>query len=373
MGLFKGTQEQYHGLNSFTVTGSPTNTFTLDFPTLPTSSSLFNVYITGTVNGVTSTSRALIAVHSVAITSYTASTGVLVLNTNIPVGVSVEVIITNPNLGNYQYIKLEDLVNNFIVGYTGEDKIINRAKRTDVVFHAKRGIQEFSYDTFRSTKSQELEVPPTLVMELPPDYVNYVKIMWVDNAGVFRPLVPTKHTGNPTELSQDEDYEYIFNNDGTYLSNPKSTTLTRREANDDYLRNNNDPEYDTDIHDINEGRRYGMDTSLASINGDYFIDYNTGKIHFSSNLTNKVVVLQYISDGLGTDAEMIVHKFAEEAIYKHIAHAILATKINIPEFLVARYKKERRAAIRTAKLRLSNLKAEELTSVMRGKSKQIKH
>lgn len=372
MGLFKGTQEQYHGLNSFTATSSQTN-FTLDFPTLPSSSSLFNVYLTGTHGGVTSTTRALLSTFGgAAITSYNATTGVLVLPA-MAAGTSVEVIITNPDLGNYQYIKLEDLVNNFIVGYTGEDKIINKAKRTDVVFHAKRGIQEFNYDTFRSTKSQELEVPPTLVMELPPDYVNYVKIMWVDNAGVFRPLVPTKHTGNPTELSQDGDYEYLFNSDGSYISNPKSTTLTRREANDDYLKNNNDPQYDTDIHDINEGRRYGMDTSLASINGDYFIDYKTGKIHFSSNMTNKVIVLQYISDGLGTDAEMIVHKFAEEAVYKHIAHAILATKINIPEYLVARYKKERRAAIRTAKLRLSNLKAEELTSVMRGKSKQIKH
>ena len=64
---------------------------------------------------------------------------------------------------------------------------------------------------------------------------------------------------------------------------------------------------------------------------------------------------------------------AEEALYKHMAYAILTTKTNIPEFIINRYKRERRAAIRTAKLRLSNLKAEELTQVMRNKSKQIKH
>ena len=45
----------------------------------------------------------------------------------------------------------------------------------------------------------------------------------------------------------------------------------------------------------------------------------------------------------------------------------------MPEYLVARFKKERFAAVRQAKLRLSNLKIEELTQVMRGKSKQIKH
>jgi hypothetical protein len=41
--------------------------------------------------------------------------------------------------------------------------------------------------------------------------------------------------------------------------------------------------------------------------------------------------------------------------------------------LINRFKKERFAAIRTAKLRLSNLKLEELTQILRGKSKQIKH
>jgi hypothetical protein len=80
-----------------------------------------------------------------------------------------------------------------------------------------------------------------------------------------------------------------------------------------------------------------------------------------------------VSDSLGTDAEMIVHKFAEEAMYKWIAHAILSTKFDTPETLVQRYKRERFAAIRNAKLRLSNLKIGELTQVMRGKSKHIKH
>ena len=85
------------------------------------------------------------------------------------------------------------------------------------------------------------------------------------------------------------------------------------------------------------------------------------------------MILDYISDSLGTDGEMQVHKFAEEAMYKHIAHAILATRANTPEYIVQRLKKERFAAVRTAKLRLSSLKLEELTQILRGKSKQIKH
>ena len=370
MGLFKGTQEQYHGFNSFTATTNQTN-FTLDYPVLPTSSSEFNVYLTGTHGGVTKTTRTLLSAFGGAtIASYTASTGVLVLP-QMASGTIVEVIITNPNLGNYQHISLDDITNNFMVSYTGDDKLINKARRTDVIFHAKRAFQELSYDTLKSTKAHEVEIGSSLQMDLPPDYVNFVKVAWVDDAGIYRPLRPTRHTGNPTDLSQDATYEYIFNDDGTYVTGSDSTTLGRRKATTTSITD--DVSYDTDVYDLNEGRRFGIETDLAGVNGFYFIDEVKGKINFSSNVNTKLVVLEYISDGLGTDSEMIVHKFAEEAVYKHIAHAILATKANIPEYIVNRFKKERRAAIRTAKLRLSNLKSRELEQTMRGKSKQIKH
>ena len=70
---------------------------------------------------------------------------------------------------------------------------------------------------------------------------------------------------------------------------------------------------------------------------------------------------------------MQVHKLAQEAIYKHITHAVLSTKANIPEYIVRRYKQEKFAATRQAKLRLSNIKLEEITQILRGKSKWIKH
>ena len=84
------------------------------------------------------------------------------------------------------------------------------------------------------------------------------------------------------------------------------------------------------------------------------------------------MILDYISDSLGTNEEMQVHKFAEEAMYKWIAHAILSTS-SYGQTLVPRLTREKFAAVRKAKLRLSNLKLEELTQILRGKSKQIKH
>jgi len=60
-------------------------------------------------------------------------------------------------------------------------------------------------------------------------------------------------------------------------------------------------------------------------------------------------------------------------MYKWIMYAVLSTKANTPEYIVRRYQKEKFAATRTAKLRLSNIKLEELTQILRGKSKWIKH
>lgn len=275
--------------------------------------------------------------------------------------------------GDYQFISLKDIINNFIIAYVGEDKIISKIKRTDVAFHAQRGIQELNFDTLRSNKAQEIEVGPQLYMVLPQDYVNYVKVSWSDDNGIERIIYPTSKTSNPLNILQDNNYEYLFDNNGNILYAENSETwnkFSKASTRSDELENVNNLEI---LAENNMGRRYGIDPQHAQGNGVFYIDQERGVIRFSSDLVGKIITLKYISDGLGTDDEMIVHKFAEEAIYKHIAHAILATRANTPEYLVARFKKEKAVAKRNAKLRLSNIKLEEITQVMRGKSKQIKH
>ena len=105
--------------------------------------------------------------------------------------------------GNYQFTSLDDVISHFIVAYVGEDKIISKIKRTDVAFHAQRAMQELSFDTFKSTKSQEITVPASLQMILPQDYVNYTKISLVDSAGIKHLLYPASKTSNPTNPPQD--------------------------------------------------------------------------------------------------------------------------------------------------------------------------
>ena len=104
---------------------------------------------------------------------------------------------TGNDFGGYQFTSLEDIINQFMVAYVGEQKIIGKVSRTDVAFHAQRALQELSFDTFKSIKSQEITLPPSNTMMLPHDYVNYTKIMWSDASGIKHPIYPTKHTQNP--------------------------------------------------------------------------------------------------------------------------------------------------------------------------------
>ena len=271
--------------------------------------------------------------------------------------------------GDYQFTSLEHVINQFIIAYVGEGKIISKARRTDVAFHAQRALQELSFDTFKCVKSQEIELPSSLQMILPQDYVNYVSLSWTDTAGVQHILYPASKTSNPTDVGQDANGDYTFTA-GALDTDDSSTTW---ESFKSTTPSENIDDYDDDYFASAIGNRYGIDPQYSQINGSFYIDENTGKIHFSSNIAGKTIVLKYISDSLGTDAEMKVHKFAEEAMYKHIAYAILSTRADVQEYIIQRFKKERFAETRKAKLRLSNIKLEEITQILRGKSKQIKH
>ena len=476
----------------------------------------------------------------------------------------------NANYGNYQFTSLEDIINSFVVAYVGEGKIISKVSRTDIGFHAQRALAELSFDTLKSVKSFELEVPPSLTLPLPQDYVHYTAISRVDSAGIKHRLYPTSKTSNPVsyqqatngdikfetntwkvnipdvtlvdgafieipsaekqyfgkymeygitrtydsfgnQIASDNDFVskiplpqfekevryaiegvtklitanidlsavppnvdgstnnlqsvlygaevsqggnatndgmiiYLFTDPGgievgmsvfgpgipdnttvtaidgitiaetfpglaVHITNPPyqkwklkdsanqpainpgkplvvtnvniyGTELIFVDLNTEsnswnkyraHTSNTVTDDYEDDTRFAAEGRRYGIDPQHAQDNGSYYINDNTGLVHFSSGVSGKTVVIDYLSDSLGTDSEMKVHKFAEQAMYMSIAYAILSTRANVQEYIVRRFKKDRFAAIRQAKLRLSNLKLEELTQILRGKSKQIKH
>ena len=64
------------------------------------------------------------------------------------------------DIGNYQFTSLADIINQFMVVYVGENKMIPKANKVDVAFHAQRALRELSFDTLKSIKSQQIDLPP---------------------------------------------------------------------------------------------------------------------------------------------------------------------------------------------------------------------
>ena len=135
------------------------------------------------------------------------------------------------NYGGYQFTSLNDVIDNFMATYVGTDKILSNVLRTDVSFHAHRAMQELSFDTFKSCKSQEIELPPSLTMILPQDYVNYVKLTWSDGAGIEHVIYPTSKTSHPTNILQNSDGDYALTATGTLTLGSPTVTLDAEYSN----------------------------------------------------------------------------------------------------------------------------------------------
>ena len=262
----------------------------------------------------------------------------------------------------------------------------------DISFHAIRALQELSYDTLKNVKDWEVVVPSTLVVVMPADYVNYVKLAWSDGTGVERIIYPTSKTSNPLDINHTlEDWGGI--NTSTFADGSVMHDFDELESDESSTTEENFSNLtvtdlgSVDANDLDDeygelvGGRFGIDPQHAQVNGSFYIDESAGKFHFSSNISGKTLIIKYISDGIASNAtrdgidleSSYVPKLAEEAIYKHVLYGILSARKDTDQNMLALIKKERFAETRKAKLRLSNLKIEELTQVLRGSSKIIKH
>jgi len=285
------------------------------------------------------------------------------------------------NWGSYSYLTLNDIINNFIVAYTGQDQILTRVKRTAVLFHARRAVQELSYDTLKSFKSQELTVPTGLSVPIPKDYVNYTRVAYADNNGVLHTIYPLNGlSGNPYELPIIDGKTGIPSQSsyGTNLEAAQSIIEDRwADANSNNITGDYDAYSTTGVFDYAwwkqaYGQRYGLDAEVSQTNGWFSINERTGTFSFSSGLVNRVIQLSYISDGLSYTLNSIIPKMIEEAMYAQILNRICLTRMDVDGGSKAFFKRDSYAKTRNAKIRLSNLKLDEIVQVFRGQSKWIK-
>ena len=288
----------------------------------------------------------------------------------------------NANWGSYQYIPFTEIVNNFLYMYIGDDKILNNVKRATIIFHAKRGIQELNYDAVRNICVLEEIMTDNLQMVLPSDFVNYVRIS-VERNGVLFPLWENPYVNYAAEYLRDNQNHLLYDATGEVLAAGNSHLDRERLAGKPVRRyggGNADGAWGWDVDGVwyygygVGDAYYGLDTSQANVNDTFRIDKKSGVINFSSGVSGRHIVLEYVSDGMqGNDVSKIsIHKEAEAALYAYIKHSLLDNKIGVQEYVVRRAQKDKSAKLRNAKIRLSNQKMGRLLMVLRGRAKWIK-
>lgn len=267
--------------------------------------------------------------------------------------------------GSYQYINISQIIADYIANID-QDDYTSTVPRHKILYNAMRGLRELYYDVLQEVRAVELELGDTLNIILPPDYVNYVRISWVDEAGMLRPMTANRGHNIAVSYLQDHEYNILFDANGHVLTGtgttPDKVSSIGGEVND---------------YGFVPGYTPNINLSEFHKNGAFRIDKNSGIIQFDSNAKSKKIVLEYISDGLFTDSygggeeNIRIHKFAEQALIDWIYWNLIKQRRNVPANEKQRARKEYFNSRRLAKRRMSTLRKEELIQAMSGSTMNI--
>jgi hypothetical protein len=287
------------------------------------------------------------------------------------------------NWGSYQYVSLDDIVNNFLLMYSGNHSLVNNEERYKIIFHAKRAIQELNYDAFKEIKVLELSVVDSLRYVLPSDYVNWVRISLYKD-GLLRPLTENIQTLSSNAYLQDNQGNILFDQNGNILKPQYSDidfdriTKTKKSI---YLNQGNQFDGQSGWNcdgmwyfDYMIGGAFGLNTETANFNPTFKIDKKAGVINFDSSMAGETCILEYVSDGMenGDNSLITVNKLFEQYVYAAIKYEILNSKFGVQEYIIQRARKDRRALLSNAKIRISNIHPGRLLMNLRGMDKTIK-
>lgn len=273
------------------------------------------------------------------------------------------------NHGSYQYVSIEEIVNNFMDNYLGDDTILGNIERDKVIYQARQGIKRFTIGGLREVKVIELEMNETLDVILPYNYLEYVRISWVNKySGQIMPMAENRHTPLGVAHLQDNNANILFDNNGDILIGTTALETINDTLTNYAVVNPNTPLLDSWF----EGSRYdyqqswSLDTSKNG-NGTFNIDRNAGRIHFSSENLTRIILLEYISDGLeaNNDADIKINKLAEDALYAFIHNELVKPSIRVADYEKRRIKKEFDTLWRNAKLRTQRIKIQEFIQIFK--------
>ncbi len=256
--------------------------------------------------------------------------------------------------GKYQYTSLSDIVESMYRESLDEDSYLKNTKRHRIFEHALDGIKELTKEAANDVLAFEITVPDNLYVVMPEDYVSWVRISVVSkdtvNGGLYlQPLNENRNINTAIGYLQDHRGEILFDHDGNILTADSSNTYAH-------------PYRRYKISDLGSCGRYVNPTEVSKY-GEFVVDERKGKIAFSSDLMDKEVVIEYISDGLQGDLreeEITIHKDLVKPLKDWIYYACIERKRTVPANEKQRALLRYKTALHQAKLDRLNIKLYEI-------------
>lgn len=251
--------------------------------------------------------------------------------------------------GKYQYVPLNDIIENMLSETYDEDSYLKNTSRSKLLKHALNGIKQLNTNTANDILAVEITVPDSLYITMPFDYVDWVRISVIID-GKLQPLNENKKINTAIAYLQDHKGELLFDDRGMVL-----TADSGNIYNTPYQR------YKVEsCCGCGGGNFSNKDFSKY---GEFVIDERRGTIAFSSDLMDKDIVLEYISDGLQADLreeDITIHKYLQEPLENLIYHLCIERRRNVPANEKQRAFQRYKGSLHQAKLDKMNFKLYEV-------------
>lgn len=233
------------------------------------------------------------------------------------------------NFGKYAYVSLVEIVNEILSDTIDPDHYLSNTRRSQIVAKAKTGIRLLNREVKKTILAAEITIGPDLYIPLPQDYIDWVRVSVVDDE--FR-LLPLKVNYNiPTALGylQDSQYDLLFDSNGEILTADSSNHFNKTYKKFDF--------------------QLGVEN-----NGEFVIDERRGIIGFSSDLFDKEIVIEYVSDGVQMEdlkeEQITIHKNIKETLMKFVYMECISGRRNVPANEKRRAKDEFNGYLHKSKL-----------------------
>lgn len=240
------------------------------------------------------------------------------------------------NYGGYQYVTLEEIINELLSETTDPDSHLSNTKRSKIVRIAKNCIRSLNREVKKTVFAIERSLTESLNFPLPQDYVDWEAIYVIGKDLKLYPLNINDKINTSVSYLQDSTGNLIFDSTGQIIATNAFNALSEG--------------YKAYIIDRSCCCENGyIDTSKMSLYGEAKIDNYREIVVFSSNLVGRAIVFQYISDGLQNEAlhekAIKINKVLKDVLLANIYYLIIDGRRHVP------YNEKRRALDRFKALR----------------------